>query len=262
MKTLQFLSLTWSCGRRSSARFQRRQPPYNRKMCPQPLHSCRPSDRVSLEEPTTPEFFNLLTSTAHDIQQLFDRSELTAESLVKQVLDQVDKHNRKGLDLGALISVAPRQKLLERAQLLDKERAEGKARSPLHGIPFIVKNAIATDPKLGMDTTAGSWALVDSQPPRNAPTVQKLLDAGGILIGKASLTEFNNFKGDGLIDGWSPVNGYTRSAYVRGPLKLDEGAMSHSGLPSVSLLGSASCPSVSKPMDLSYPQPPVLRSML
>jgi hypothetical protein len=42
------------------------------------------------------------------------------------------------------------------------------------------------------------------------------------------LQEFNNFKGDGLIDGWSPVNGYTRSAYVRGPLKLDEGAMSHS----------------------------------
>jgi hypothetical protein len=107
MKTLQFLSLTWSCGRRSSARFQRRQPPYNRKMCPQPLHSCRPSDRVSLEEPTTPEFFNLLTSTAHDIQQLFDRSELTAESLVKQVLDQVDKHNRKGLDLGALILSLP-----------------------------------------------------------------------------------------------------------------------------------------------------------
>ncbi|OPB44623.1 hypothetical protein A0O28_0029420 [Trichoderma guizhouense] len=138
--------------------------------------------------------FNLLTSTAHDIQQLFDRSELNAESLVKQVLDQVNKHNREGLHLGALIAVAPRHQLLERAQFLDHERAAGKARSPLHGIPFIVK----------------------------------LLDAGGILIGKASLTEFNNFKGQGLIDGWSPVNGYTRSAYVRGPLKLDEGAMGHS----------------------------------
>lgn len=83
--------------------------------------------------------FNLLTSTAHDIQQLFDRSELNAESLVKQVLDQVNKHNRHGLHLGALISVAPRQQLLERAQFLDQERAAGKARSPLHGIPFIVK---------------------------------------------------------------------------------------------------------------------------
>ncbi|EHK42024.1 hypothetical protein TRIATDRAFT_268254 [Trichoderma atroviride IMI 206040] len=135
-----------------------------------------------------PESFNLLTSTVHDIQQLFDRSELTAESLVAQVLDQVEKHNRKGLCLGALISVAPRQKLLEQAQLLDQERAAGKARSPLHGIPFIVKDAIATDPELGMGTTAGSWALVDSRPHGNAPTVQKLLDAGGILIGKASLT--------------------------------------------------------------------------
>ncbi|KAL6801328.1 amidase signature domain-containing protein [Trichoderma sp. SZMC 28013] len=157
--------------------------------------------------------FNLLTSTAHDIQQLFDRSELSAESLVKQVLDQVKKHNRDGLNLGALISVAPRQQLLERAQFLDQERAAGKARSPLHGIPFIVKDAIATDPQLGMETTAGSWALVGSLPPGNAPTVQK---------------EFNNFKGQDLIDGWSPVNGYTRSAYVRGPLKLDEGAMGHS----------------------------------
>ncbi|KAK1244056.1 hypothetical protein MKX08_002194 [Trichoderma sp. CBMAI-0020] len=172
-----------------------------------------------------PKSFNLLTSTAHDIQLLFDSSELNAESLVEQVLDQIDKHNRKGLNLGALISVAPGERLLERARLLDQERDDGKTRSPLHGIPFIVKDAIATDPKLGMDTTAGSWALVDSRPPGNAPTVQKLLDAGGILIGKASLTEFNNFKGDGLIDGWSPVNGYTRSAYVRGPLKLDEGAM-------------------------------------
>ncbi|KAM0450848.1 hypothetical protein ACHAO4_006239 [Trichoderma viride] len=180
---------------------------------------------MSQEEPVTGESFNLLTSTAHDIQQLFDRSELNAESLVEQVLNQIEKHNRKGLNLGALISVAPRQKLLKRARLLDQERAAGKTRSPLHGIPFIVKDAITTDPKFGMDTTAGSWALVDSRPHGNAPTVQKLLDAGGILIGKASLTEFNNFKGEGLIDGWSPVNGYTRSAYVRGPLKLDEGAM-------------------------------------
>ncbi|PTB39058.1 hypothetical protein M441DRAFT_71393 [Trichoderma asperellum CBS 433.97] len=136
-----------------------------------------------------PKSFNLLTSTAHDIQQLFDRSELNAESLVKQVLNQVvNKHNRNGLNLGALISVAPREQLLERARFLDQERAAGRARSPLHGIPFIVKDAIATDPQLGMDTTAGSWALVGSRPPRNAPTVQKLLDAGGILIGKASLT--------------------------------------------------------------------------
>ncbi|KAL7944871.1 amidase signature domain-containing protein [Trichoderma barbatum] len=171
-------------------------------------------------------------------------------------LNQVNKHNRNGLNLGALISVAPREQLLARAQFLDQERAAGKARSPLHGIPFIVKDAIATDPQLGMDTTAGSWAIVGSRPPGNAPTVQKLLDAGGILIGKASLTEFNNFKGQYLIDGWSPVNGYTRSAYVRGPLKLDEGAMGHS---SVSLLGSASCLSVWKPTDRSYPQPPVPR---
>ncbi|UKZ70721.1 uncharacterized protein TrAtP1_011692 [Trichoderma atroviride] len=229
MEIFRCISLLWSRGRQTSARYQKQQPPYNRNICSRPPNSY-PSGRISLSQEglMAPESFNLLTSTVHDIQQLFDRSELTAESLVAQVLDQVEKHNRKGLCLGALISVAPRQKLLEQAQLLDQERAAGKARSPLHGIPFIVKDAIATDPELGMGTTAGSWALVDSRPHGNAPTVQKLLDAGGILIGKASLTEFNNFKGEGLVDGWSPVNGYTRSAYVRGPLKLDEGAMGHS----------------------------------
>lgn len=94
---------------------------------------------MSQEEPVARESFNLLTSTAHDLQQQFARFELNAESLVHQVLDQIEKHNRKGLNLGALISVAPRQKLLKRAQLLDQERAAGKTRSPLHGIPFMVK---------------------------------------------------------------------------------------------------------------------------
>ncbi|PON26710.1 hypothetical protein TGAM01_v204211 [Trichoderma gamsii] len=163
MKIRQCISLLWSRGLRTSARFQKQRPSYDRNIRPQ-LPYIYPSGRVlmSQEESVARESFNLLTSTAYDIQQLFDRSELTAESLVEQVLDQVDRHNGNGLDLRALISVAPRQKLLERAQLLDQERADRKTRSPLHGIPFIVKDAIATDPKLGMDTTAGSWALVDS----------------------------------------------------------------------------------------------------
>lgn len=140
MKFLQFLSLLWSCGRPTSVKFQKQQPPYDRNIYPLPQRSWA-SGRILLfqEESMALKPFNLLTSTAHDIQQLFDRSELTAESLVKQVLDQVNKHNKDGLNLGALISVAPRQQLLERAQFLDQERAAGKARSPLHGIPFIVK---------------------------------------------------------------------------------------------------------------------------
>ncbi|KAL6701537.1 amidase signature domain-containing protein [Trichoderma pleuroticola] len=142
MKFLPFLSLLWSCGRPISANFRKQQPLYDRDICPLPQYYY-PTSRISLlqEESMALKPFNLL---------------------IKQVLNQVDKHNRNGLNLRALISVAPRQQLLERAQFLDQERAAGKARSPLHGIPFIVKDAIATDPKLGMDTTAGSWALVGS----------------------------------------------------------------------------------------------------
>ncbi|KAM7188507.1 amidase signature enzyme [Naviculisporaceae sp. PSN 640] len=134
--------------------------------------------------------FDLLRSTATEIQHLFNdpESNLTSASLLERVLEQIDSHDSAGFCLSAILSRPPRQLLRERARQLDLERLEGRLRSPLHGIPCIVTDSIATHPDLGMITTAGSWALIESKPAKNADVINKLLDAGLLVVGKANLT--------------------------------------------------------------------------
>lgn len=74
-----------------------------------------------------------------DVQQYFRRGDLTTVALVEVILDQIERHDTAGLTLCAVISVAPREKLLNRARELDDERQKGHARSTLHGIPFLLK---------------------------------------------------------------------------------------------------------------------------
>lgn len=83
--------------------------------------------------------FDLLTSTISDVQRHFERGDLSSATLVELVLDQIERHNKAGLNLCAVISVAPRDKLLQQAETLDKERENGQTRSGLHGIPCLLK---------------------------------------------------------------------------------------------------------------------------
>jgi len=78
------------------------------------------------------------------------------------------------------------------ASTLDHERAQGKVRGPLHGIPFLVKDNIAS--KDSMETTAGSWALMGSIVPRDAFVLKRLRDAGAVLMGKAGLSEWADMR--------------------------------------------------------------------
>jgi amidase len=80
---------------------------------------------------------------------------------------------------------------LQIANTLDQEHAAGKSRGPLHGIPFLIKDNIATRDK--METTAGSWALLGSGAPRDAHVVKLLRQAGALLLGKATLSEWAVF---------------------------------------------------------------------
>lgn len=93
----------------------------------------------------------------------------------------------------------------------DEERKQGKVRSNLHGIPFTVKDNIATDDN--MDTTAGSWALMGARPPRDAHVVAKLRDAGAVLFGKATLSEWADMRSSNYSEGYSARGGQCRSAY-------------------------------------------------
>lgn len=97
------------------------------------------------------------------------------------------------------------------ATALDAERAAGQIRGPLHGIPFLVKDNIATKDKL--ETTAGSWALEGSIVPRDALVVSKLRNAGAVLMGKATLSEWADMRSNNYSEGYSARGGQCRSAY-------------------------------------------------
>lgn len=93
----------------------------------------------------------------------------------------------------------------------DAERCKGKVRGPLHGIPFTVKDNIAT--KDNLETTAGSWALLGNIVPRDAHVVKKLRDAGAVLFGKAALSEWADMRTNYYSEGYSGRGGQVRSAY-------------------------------------------------
>ena len=97
------------------------------------------------------------------------------------------------------------------AQALDQERQQNKTRGPLHGIPFIVKDNFASKDK--METTAGSWALLGSIVPRDAHAVAQLRNAGAVLFGKATLSEWADMRSNNYSEGYSGRGGQCRSAY-------------------------------------------------
>ncbi len=120
--------------------------------------------------------------------------------------------------LGAVIETNPAA--LDIAARRDAERQAGKSRGPLHGIPVLLKDNIATND--AMETTAGSLALVGSRVPRDARIVARLRAAGAVILGKANLSEWANFRGvvppavsdRGLyLNGWSARGGFTRNPY-------------------------------------------------
>jgi amidase len=122
--------------------------------------------------------------------------------------------------VGAVIQTNPNAMAI--AAQLDNERRAGRLRGPLHGIPVLLKDNVATADT--MQTTAGSLALVNSRVPGDAPLVDRLRKAGAVILGKANLSEWANFRGFTPVDetgsfflnGWSARGGFTRNAYLLG----------------------------------------------
>lgn len=114
------------------------------------------------------------------------------------------------------------------AKQLDAERANGTTRGPLHGIPILIKNNIATKDK--MNNTAGSWALVGAKVPRDSGIAAKLRKAGAIILGKANLSQWANFRSDNTSNGWSGYGGQTYGVYY--PNQDPSGSSSGSGVSS------------------------------
>ena len=151
-------------------------------------------------------------ATVPQLQALMRSRRLTSRQLTKAYLHRIHELNPL---LGAVIETNP--EAVGIAARRDAERRRGRIRGPLHGIPVLLKDNIATDD--AMETTAGSLALEGSHVPDDAPLVRRLRQAGAVILGKANLSEWANFRGFIPIDppfpnGWSARGGFTRNPYV------------------------------------------------
>lgn len=142
-----------------------------------------------------------------DVQALMDGGRLSAVDLVTYYVDRIKRYDVDKLN--SVIELNP--DALTLAAALDAERAGGTVRGPLHGIPVLLKDNIATGDK--MHTTAGAYALKDWQADRDAFLVQQLRSAGAIILGKANLSEWANYMDPCMPSGFSAVGGQTRNPY-------------------------------------------------
>ncbi len=150
----------------------------------------------------------LTTATIPKIQGLLESGNLTSEELVTYYVDRIKRY-----DVDKLNSVMTlNQQAPATAAALDAERAENGSRGPLHGIPVLLKDNIATADML---TTAGAYALRNWQPERDAFLVSQLRDAGAIILGKTNLSEFANYTDPCTPNGFSTLGGQTQN--VQGP---------------------------------------------
>ena len=136
--------------------------------------------------------------------------EYTAHSLTTQYLDRIASLDRQGPSLRHVLETNP--DALAIANTLDAERRAGRIRGPLHGIPVLVKDNIDTADR--MTTTAGSLALEGTIATRDAHIVERLRAAGAIILGKANLSEWANFRSTHSASGWSGRGGQGRNPYA------------------------------------------------
>lgn len=153
--------------------------------------------------------FELNELTIAELQDKMKSGALTSEEITRKYLDRIEKIDKNGPELRAVIEVNP--EALAIAKQLDAERKSGKIRGPLHGIPVLIKDNIDTGDK--MQTTAGSLALVGSPARDDAFIVRKLRDAGAVLLGKTNLSEWANFRSTKSSSGWSGRGGQVRNPF-------------------------------------------------
>lgn len=160
-----------------------------------------------------------------DIAKLHDhmqRGELSSEELVRWYISRIDSIDRAGPALNSIIEINP--DALGIARALDKEWQASGPRGPLHGIPVVLKANIDTADQ--MYTSAGSLALAEHAPQSDAFVVKRLRDAGAVILGKANLSEWANFRSTRSQSGWSSVGGQTRNPYdtLRSPCGSSSGS--------------------------------------
>ena len=157
-----------------------------------------------------PDVFPYAELSVAELQSRMAKGTLTSRTLTAAYLARIAAVDRSGPTLNSVIETNP--DALTIAAERDAERRAGKVRGPLHGIPVLIKDNIDSADR--MQTTAGSLALVGKPAPRDAFIVQRLRDAGAVLLGKTNLSEWANFRSTRSTSGWSGRGGQTRHPFV------------------------------------------------
>ncbi|MGI8486819.1 MAG: amidase family protein [Thermomicrobiales bacterium] len=155
------------------------------------------------------ESVGLVEVTVAQLRDALDRGDLTVRQLVQACLDRIAANDQKGPTLRAVIETNP--DALTIADELDAELKAGKSRGPLHGIPVLLKDNIATADK--METTAGSFALKGAIPTRDSFIVGQLRTFGLVILGKANLSEWANIRSSQASSGWTGRGGQSVNPY-------------------------------------------------
>ena len=169
------------------------------------LFSCQPQ-----KPSNSVDSFPLSEITITDIQNSYGNGSFTVRQIVELYLDRIENIDRNGPKLNSIIIVNP--DALQIADSLDQILKLGNEKGALFGIPVLLKDNINTHDQ--MPTTAGSRILNNSYPPHDSWVAKKLRDAGAVIIGKANLSEWANYRASFSSSGWSGVGGQTKNPYV------------------------------------------------
>ncbi|KFY92710.1 hypothetical protein V498_04801 [Pseudogymnoascus sp. VKM F-4517 (FW-2822)] len=163
----------------------------------------------SPQEKVKTTFPDLLDAGVDDLMKGLKRKHFTSVDLVRAYLQRIQEVQQQ---VHAITEINP--DAISIAQSLDEERAQGKLRSSLHGLPMLIKDNIATKDK--MNNSAGSYALVGATVPQDSTVAAKLKAAGVIIIGKSSMSEWMNFRSSSTTacNGWSAHGGQVFGAYA------------------------------------------------
>lgn len=155
-------------------------------------------------EPAEPQF-SVVEASFEDMQLAMADGRVTSREIVQQYLDRIARYERS---LRATMTTNPRAVAI--ADALDRERAAGNIRGPLHGIPIALKDNIHTT---DMPTTGGTLAFKDYTPPYEATLVTRLREAGAIIFAKTTMTELANWVGTGMPGNYNTLRGYGLNPY-------------------------------------------------
>ena len=151
--------------------------------------------------------FELLEVGIAELRRRMESGELDAVRATELYLERIEALDSK---IASVLEINPEAQAI--ARTLDQERAAGRVRGPLHGMPILLKDNIDTADR--MTTTAGSLALEGSVPLQDSTVARLLREAGAVLLGKTNLSEWANFRARPSSSGWSGRGGQCRNPYV------------------------------------------------